>query len=347
MKTLDDIRWQQFHSRDAAARDSFVMAVRTTGIYCRPGCPARMPLRRNVLFFDAPAAAEQAGFRPCRRCRPDEAAAPGASAAVARACRAIEADADEPVRLERLAREVGVAPARLRREFRRATGLTPRQYAEGVRLGRFKQQVRERGNVAAALYEAGYGSTSRLYEGGRGRLGMTPATYGKGGRGASIGYVVEDSPMGRVLVAATEHGVCGVSLGRSDAALRKFVREEYPEAEVREGGPGLRRWVQEILRRLDGRAPRTQLPLDIRATAFQWRVWRELMAIPRGATRSYSEVARRIGQPKAARAVARACATNPVAIAIPCHRVVRGDGESGGYRWGAGVKEQVLQREKE
>lgn len=347
MKTTDAIRWEQFRTRDALAREKFVVGVRSTGIYCRPGCPARTPLRRNVIFFNTAEAARGAGFRACRRCHPDQAGASAADhALVGRACRALEAGADEPVRLESLARELSVTPARLRREFRRALGLTPREYADAARLDRFKKQVRARGNVAAAMYEAGYGSASRLYERARHTLGMTPAVYGRGGRGARIGYVLADSPMGRVLVAATEHGVCGVSLGASDSALKRFVREEYPQAELREGGSGLRGWVSEILRRLDGRAPGAPLPLDIRATAFQWRVWQELAAIPHGVTRSYSEVARRIGKPKAARAVARACATNPVAIAIPCHRVVRGDGQSGGYRWGEAVKRKLLRREK-
>jgi AraC family transcriptional regulator of adaptative response/methylated-DNA-[protein]-cysteine methyltransferase len=300
-----------------------------------------------VRFFAAPEAAEQAGFRSCRRCRPRETGAADTRAAmVAAACRLLAEDRGEPWRLDALATAVGVSPRHLLRTFKDALGVTPRQYADARRLAAFKGRLRGGDSVTGAMYDVGFGSSSRLYEDVQGRLGMTPATYRRGGRGMSIGYTVTESPLGRLLVAATERGVAAVSLGDSELALEAGLRKEYPQAEIHRDDSGLQRWVGLVLDQLAGSPPRKDLPLDVQATAFQHRVWQELRAIPRGQTRSYSEVARRLGNPRAARAVARACASNRVALLVPCHRVVEAGGGLGGYRWGAPRKQALLEREQ-
>jgi AraC family transcriptional regulator of adaptative response/methylated-DNA-[protein]-cysteine methyltransferase len=344
----DEARWRAVSARDRGGDGRFVFAVRTTGVYCRPSCPARRPLRRNVSFFGDPDAAEQAGFRACRRCRPRETgAADVRTAMVATTCRLLAEDRAQPWRLGALAREVGVSPRHLLRTFKDALGVTPRQYADARRMAAFKGRLRGGDSVTGAMYDVGFGSSSRLYEGVQGRLGMTPATYRRGGRGMSIGYTVTDSPLGRLLVAATGRGVAAVSLGDSDRALEAGLRKEYPQAEIRRDEAGLQRWVGLVLDELAGAKPRTDLPLDVQATAFQHRVWQELRAIPRGQTRSYAEVARRLGRPTAARAVARACASNRVALLVPCHRVVATGGGVGGYRWGVARKKALLESEQE
>jgi AraC family transcriptional regulator of adaptative response/methylated-DNA-[protein]-cysteine methyltransferase len=241
---------------------------------------------------------------------------------------------------------VGLSPAYLQRTFKQVMGITPRQYADACRLERLKARLREGDQVTEALYEAGYGSSSRLYEQAPDHLGMTPVTYKRGGCGMRIGYTVVASPLGRLLVAATERGICAVSLGDQDVALEDALRREYPNAEIERADSGLNGWVLAILRHLRGEQPCLDLPLDVQATAFQWRVWQELRAIPAGKTLSYGAIAQALGQPTAARAVARACATNPAAIAIPCHRVVREDGDLGGYRWGLERKRSLLAQEQ-
>jgi AraC family transcriptional regulator of adaptative response/methylated-DNA-[protein]-cysteine methyltransferase len=348
VETVEDgARWRAVGARDRSWDGRFVFAVRTTGVYCRPSCPARRPLRRNVSFFTGPDAAEAAGFRACRRCRPRETGAADTRAAmVAAACRLLAEDRDQPWRLGALAKEVGVSPRHLLRTFKDALGVTPRQYADARRMAAFKGRLRGGDSVTGAMYDVGFGSSSRLYEDVQGRLGMTPATYRRGGRGMSIGYTVTDSPLGRLLVAATERGVAAVSLGDSEAALEAGLRKEYAQAEIRRDDAGLQRWVSLVLDELAGAQPRPDLPLDVQATAFQHRVWQELRAIPRGQTRSYAEVARRIGRPQAARAVARACASNRVALLVPCHRVVATGGDVGGYRWGAERKRALLEHEQ-
>jgi AraC family transcriptional regulator of adaptative response/methylated-DNA-[protein]-cysteine methyltransferase len=342
-------RWRAVLDRDRRGDGSFVFAVRSTGIYCRPSCPARRPRRENVLFFGLPEAAEQAGFRSCRRCRPREAGAADPRAAmVRRACRLLEdGERAEPWRLAELAGAVGVSARHLLRTFKDALGVTPRQYAEGRRLARFKGRLKKGDSVTGALYDVGFGSSSRLYEDVQARLGMTPATYRRGGRGMAIGYTITDSPLGRLLVGATARGVAAVSLGDDDGALETALGAEYPEAEIHRDDGGLRGWVTRVLAEVAGTERREDLPLDVQATAFQHRVWQELRAIPRGQTRSYSEIARRLGQPTAARAVARACATNRVALVVPCHRVVEAGGGLGGYRWGVEKKRALLAREQE
>ena len=343
----DERRWRAVQARDPRFDGAFVFGVRSTGIYCRPTCPARRPLRRNVVFFPVAEAAEGAGFRSCRRCRPREASPRDREAARVRTvCRRIEASADSTLSLKALSAEVGWGPHHLQRTFKRIVGVSPRQYADAVRLRSLRERLRKGDPVTTAIYDAGYGSSSRVYERAPARLGMTPATYRRGGRGMSIGYTVTTSPLGRLLVAATERGVAAVSLGDSESTLEAALRKEYPQAEIRRDDAGLQRWVRLVLDELAGAKPRADLPLDVQATAFQHRVWQELRAIPRGQTRSYAEVARRIGQPTAARAVARACATNRVALLVPCHRVVATGGGIGGYRWGVRRKQALLEKEQ-
>jgi AraC family transcriptional regulator of adaptative response/methylated-DNA-[protein]-cysteine methyltransferase len=266
---------------------------------------------------------------------------------VREACRYIEANLEGPLTLAALAAHLGQSPGHLQRVFKRVTGISPREYADACRLGRLKTRLKERTTVTTAMYEAGYGSSSRLYERAASQLGMTPATYQRGGGGMRLRYTVTDCPLGRLLLAATERGVSAVSLGDDDGALVESLRREYPLAEVTRDDAGLGEWLRDLLEHLHGRQPHLDLPLDVRATAFQRRVWQELQAIPYGSTRSYAEIARRLGRPTATRAVARACATNPVSVVIPCHRVVREDGGLGGYRWGLERKQKLLEREKQ
>jgi len=344
--------WQAVLARDAQFESSFVYAVRSTGIYCRPTCASRRPSRQQVAFYASPEAAEQAGFRPCRRCRPRGTAADSRSAQaklVERLCREIEASLDEgdgAITLTTLSQRVGTNPYQIQRSFKRVMGITPRQYADAKRLARLKSRLQKGQDVTGALYDAGYGSSRALYERAPSRMGMTPATYRKGGRGMRVGYTIADSPLGRLLVGATERGVCAVCLGDSDKALEANLAAEYPRAEIRRDDATLAPWVTAFLSHLQGRLPHLDLPVDVRATAFRWRVWEELRAIPYGSTRSYSDVARAIGQPRAVRAVAHACATNPVAVVIPCHRVVGKDGGLHGYRWGLERQQQLLALER-
>jgi len=336
--------WRATVSRDARADGTFVLAVRSTHIYCRPSCPARRPLRRNVVFFRTREEAEKQGFRPCLRCRPNEIAGP--IALVESASRQLAKSGEDSIRFGELAARLGTTSATLRRAFLQVTGLRPRELAETLRLARFKKLLRAGKSIADALYETGYGSSSRVYERSNAQLGMTPATYKKGGKNMKIGYSIAKSALGKVLVAATERGVSAVYLGDAEAKLIQELRDEYPRAEISPAADSFERWVKEIILRVEGKPPRIELPLDLQATAFQRRVWQELQRIPRGATRTYSQVARALGNPKAVRAVARACATNPVSIVVPCHRVIREDGSLAGYRWGLSRKEQLLAQEQ-
>jgi AraC family transcriptional regulator of adaptative response/methylated-DNA-[protein]-cysteine methyltransferase len=336
--------WRATLARDSRADGTFVLAVRSTHIYCRPSCPARRPLRRNVIFYHTREEAERQGYRPCLRCRPNEVSR--AVVLVQRAARLLAESVEESVRLAALARTLGTTEATLRRAFLQVTGLAPRELAEALRIRRFKGMLRSGRSITDALYETGYGSSSRVYERSNAQLGMTPATYRKGGKNMKIGYTVAKSPLGKVLVGATERGVSAVYLGDTESELIAELREEYPRAEIAPAADSFRRWVREIVQRIEGKQSRLELPLDLQATAFQRRVWQELQRIPRGRTRTYSQVARSLGQPKAVRAVARACATNPVSIVVPCHRVIREDGTLAGYRWGLSRKEQLLAQER-
>jgi AraC family transcriptional regulator of adaptative response/methylated-DNA-[protein]-cysteine methyltransferase len=279
---------------------------------------------------------------------PRDLTAPGPHVeAVRSVCRYIEANLEEPLTLDILGDQAGLSPCYFQRVFKRITGITPRQYADACRLGRLKSRLREGPNVTTALYEAGYGSSSRLYERAAAQLGMTPGTYRRGGRSMHLRYTLVDCPLGRLLLAGTERGISALYLGDDDARLEAALRKEYPAAQVERDDTEFRPWVAQLLEHLRGARPHLELPLDVQATAFQWHVWQELRKIPYGTTSTYQEVARALGQPTAARAVARACATNPVSVVIPCHRVVRGDGGLGGYRWGLERKRQLLDREKE
>ncbi len=338
--------WQAVIERDSQANGSFVYGVRSTGIYCKPSCPSRKPRPEQVVFFSQPETAEAAGFRACRRCQP-RTGAPDAQVELAqRACRYIEEHLDETLRLDQLGAELGLSQAYAQRLFKRVIGISPRQYAEALRLERIKSQLKGGASVTQTLYDVGYSSSSRLYERAPAQLGMTPTTYKRGGAGMQIAYTIVDSPLGRLLVAGTEHGICRVGLADSDEVLEETLRHEYPAAEIYQDGERLHPWLEAVIRHLMGEQPHLGLPIDIRATAFQWRVWEELRAIPYGQTRSYSEIARAIGQPKARRAVAQACKQNPVPLVIPCHRVVRDDGSLGGYRWGVERKQFLLEQEE-
>jgi AraC family transcriptional regulator of adaptative response/methylated-DNA-[protein]-cysteine methyltransferase len=339
-------RWRIVLTRDRRYDGAFVYGVRSTGIYCLPSCPSKKPRRRQVEFFLRPDAAERAGFRACRRCRPGHAKPEDPRVATVRdACRYIDAHTDESVGLAALAARCATTPHRLLRAFQSVLGVSPRAYRDERRLARFKTQLKEKKKVSPALYDAGFSSTSRVYERAHAHFGMTPATYGRGGLGVRIRFVTVPCSLGWLLVAATERGICRISFDDSAAPLERALRNEFPAADIGRGDVTLRAWVARLTTHLDGREPQLDVPLDVRATAFQRRVWEALQRIPYGSTRSYSEVARAIGKPTAARAVARACATNPAAIVIPCHRVVCEDGGLGGYRWGLKRKQALLARE--
>lgn len=340
--------WEAVLRKDAACDGEFVYAVRTTGVYCRPSCPSRRPRRENTLFFSIPEAAEQSGFRACLRCRPGNVPVRDPQLdLVQRVCRLIEAtpETESPLTLEGLGDAVGLSPFHLQRVFKRALGITPRQYAEEWRVRRLKESLRGGEKVTNALYDSGYNSSSTLYAGVQDHLGMTPSAYRRGGEHMRIGYAIVPCYLGNLLVAATERGVCAVRMGDSAGELEGILRREFHAASIHQDEEALGGWVREILAYLEGAQLNLDLPLDLKATAFQRRVWQELRAIPYGATRSYSRVAEAMGSPRAARAVATACASNPVALVIPCHRVVREDGSLGGYRWGIERKKALLERE--
>jgi AraC family transcriptional regulator of adaptative response/methylated-DNA-[protein]-cysteine methyltransferase len=338
--------WRAVQHRDATFDGRFVYAVASTRIYCRPSCSSRRPTRSRVEFYDTPVLAERAGYRACKRCKPTSSDAKRIDRAVARAADYLKSHVDGAVTLTTLARETGVSAFHLQRAFKRALGVSPRQFHAAERRRRLSAHLRKGATVSRATYEAGFGSSSRVYERTSSSLGMTPGALRKGGAGERIQFGVVPSPLGRLLVAWTEKGVCTVSIGDNDGALERAFRAEFPNADIRPAGPAIHEWMTAIVASLEGEKPNRAIPIDARGTAFQTRVWAALQAIPRGTTLSYSEVAKKIGRPSAVRAVARACATNPVALLIPCHRVVREDGGLGGYRWGIERKEQLLAHEK-
>lgn len=342
-----DLRWKALASRDGAADGTFVYGVTSTGVFCRPSCPSRRPRADRVRFFDTTTDAKQAGFRACKRCRPETVGLvqPGIDA-VRRASAYLATHADQTVTLGHLGRVASMSPHHLQRRFKAIVGLSPREFQSAVRAGKLRTSLRDGRDVISAIYEAGYGSPSRVYEAAPTGQGMSLSNYRRGGAGMRIGYSTVTSPAGLVLIAATEHGVCSVKIGGSEAALAGDLRREYPAAEIAADQKPRSEWTKAIAKHLRGDAPSLDLPIDVRATAFQWKVWRALQRIPYGETRAYAEVARSIGKPKAARAVARACATNPVALVVPCHRVVPATGGIGGYRWGSGCKERLLSGEQ-
>lgn len=347
-----DAAWTAVAARDSRWDGRIVYGVTSTRIYCRPSCPSRRPRRDRTRFFGTPAEAEAAGFRSCRRCRPGQAGPSVAERAVARARAFLDAHPGETVPLARLAREAEMSPWHLQRTFRRLVGLSPREYADTRRAESFKQRLRQESTVSRATYEAGFGSSSRVYERAPTMLGMTPGAYRRGGAGMEIRYTVVASPYGRLLVAVTDRGVAAVTLGASEAALERALKSQFPRAGLTRVDDGADQWLGQLVRRVAARVAKPgapldgELPLDLQGTTFQWRVWRALLKIPAGETRSYQQVAKALGQPRAVRAVASACAANRAAVVVPCHRVVRGDGSLGGYRWGLPRKARLLEAER-
>jgi AraC family transcriptional regulator of adaptative response/methylated-DNA-[protein]-cysteine methyltransferase len=338
--------WAALERRDGAAADRFFYGVKTTGVYCRPGCTARLPLRRNTAFFETIAAAEAAGLRACKRCRPtDPSPASRHVAAIEKACALLRTSETTPS-LAALAAAAGVSRFHFPRVFKQVTGATPRDYARTRRLGHFAQKLDAGENVTAAIYASGFGSSSRAYEAAPAALGMTPGARRKGGAGETVRFVTVATPLGWALVAATARGVCLTALGDDREQLAAMVRTRFPAAELVADDPGLKDWTERIVRFITAPENTLDLPLDIRGTAFQARVWRALQKIPLGHTATYKEIARALGQPTAVRAVARACAANDLALVVPCHRVIREDGDLAGYRWGVERKRELLDRER-
>lgn len=344
----DDARWDAVMRRDRALDGQFVYAVTSTGVFCRPSCPSRRPRPDRVRFFDTTTAAERAGYRACRRCHPtNDQQSRSLADAIERASRYLTEHSDEAVPLTELARVAQLSVSHLHREFKRALGVSPREYQAACRADRFRKHLQAGHGVTTAMYEAGYGSPSRIYESAPTGRGMQPAAYRRGGAGADVGFTTVRCPLGWLLVAATDKGVCAVKLGDSPEALEADLRREFSSSVITRNHLVRREWVSTLVDRLRGTGRDVTLPLDVRGTAFQWRVWRALQHIPSGETRSYSDIAHAVGQPSAVRAVANACASNPVCLVVPCHRVVAKDGGLGGYRWGTGRKERLLAGEAE
>jgi AraC family transcriptional regulator of adaptative response/methylated-DNA-[protein]-cysteine methyltransferase len=345
-------QWQQVLERDARADGQFVYAVKSTKIYCKPSCASRRPMRKQVSFFPSPALAEAAGYRACKRCEPERmtAKADPQAGAIAVVTTYLKNHSDERTRLADVAKATGVGRLTILRGFKRVLGVSPGEYAKEARLAKFKDKVREpKKRITDAIYEVGYGSSSRLYEKSSAALGMTPRVMREGGAGLLIRYCTAASSLGRMLVATTDVGICSIAFGRDDKELVAGLRERFAKAQLvaAKGNTG---WLADavafVASQLGEHPLAATFPLDVRATAFQQRVWKALQEIPRGETRSYSELALQLGAPTASRAVAGACGANPVAIAVPCHRVVGKDGSLTGYRWGVERKRRLLEAEK-
>ena len=337
-----DDRWEAILKRDARVDGLFVYAVRTTGIYCRPSCASRKPNKNNVLTFEFPEMAEARGFRPCLRCAPQDAGYDPRLEKVRKAVRYLEENVDENPTLAVLGRSVGASPHHLQRSFKRALGVSPRKYLESLKAQKYKDLLKTGRDLAGAGYEAGYGSSRGVYEGASRYMGMTPATYKKGGEGVSVRYGIARCRLGRVLVAATEKGVCRVSIGDTVGELVHDIENEFPNAILRRSDDKLKQYLNIAACLAQGETASKSLPLDVRASAFQCRVWERLKEIPNGKTMTYKEIAEDLGLPNGARAVGSACARNPVALLVPCHRAVRGDGALAGYRWGVERKRKLL-----
>jgi AraC family transcriptional regulator of adaptative response/methylated-DNA-[protein]-cysteine methyltransferase len=341
----DDARWEAVVRRDRAADGAFYYAVRTTGVYCRPSCAARLARREHARFYATCAEAEQAGFRPCKRCRPTEPAlAEQHAAAVAKACRLIEATEDMP-NLEALAAAVGMSRFHFHRVFKTLTGVTPKAYAAAHRAQRVRDELSRTDTVTEAIYGAGFHSNGRFYATSSEVLGMTPTNFRSGGDGVFMRFAVGECSLGSILVAATDKGICAIMLGDAPDALVRDLQDRFPKAQLLGGDADFEHWVARVVGFVEAPALGLDLPLDVQGTAFQQRVWQALRAIPSGTTVSYTAIAERIGAPQAVRAVAQACASNAIAVAIPCHRVVRQDGALAGYRWGVERKRTLLERE--
>jgi AraC family transcriptional regulator, regulatory protein of adaptative response / methylated-DNA-[protein]-cysteine methyltransferase len=345
MSNTDEIRWAAVTGKDESANGQFVYSVASTGVYCRPSCPARMALRRNVQFYDSCADAERAGFRPCKRCRPNEASLAARHADLVRnACRTIEASEALPA-LQELAALAHLSRFHFLRIFRKVTGVTPGQYAAEHRAERVRSELRGGTSITNAIYDAGFNSSSRFYEKAPEWLGMTPGQFRRGGSGVAIRYATRQSSLGLVMIAATDRGICSVRFGENEAALVEELRRGFPAATISAAGAEFEASVNAVVEHIDNPRATFDLPLDIRGTAFQMRVWQALREIPVGQTATYSEVAARAGNPAAVRAVGSACGANPIAVLVPCHRAVRADGGAGGYRWGLERKRKLLDME--
>jgi AraC family transcriptional regulator of adaptative response/methylated-DNA-[protein]-cysteine methyltransferase len=341
----DGVCWEAVANNDERADGTFYYSVRSTGVYCRPSCRSRLPRRENVRFHTTPGEAEKAGFRACKRCRPTAPAAEELhAAAVARVCRLVEGS-DEMPNLNALAEEAGLSRFHFHRKFKALIGLTPRAYAAEVRARRLRKELPQSATVTDAIYRSGFNSSGTFHTASTQSLGMTPTRFRDGGNGETIRFSVAASSLGSVLVAATDKGVCSVTLGDDPRALVSELRKRFDRADVAEASKEFDEVVKKVIEFVEQPSIGLEVPLDVRGTAFQARVWRALCEIPPGSTASYTDIARRIGAPKAARAVAQACASNPIAVAIPCHRVVRGDGGLSGYRWGVARKRALLERE--
>ncbi len=343
--------WQAVQQRDSGQDGEFFYGVVTTGVYCKPSCAARRPLRKNIRFYPTKEQAMQDGLRACQRCHPGNSApADAAALAVRKACDYLKTHRTAPPNLTALARLAGMSPAHFHRTFRRLVGVTPKEYADKLRMDVLKRGLKQGGKVTSHVYASGFGSNSRVYERSNAQLGMTPAAYSKGGAGVTITYTSVASPLGRMMLGATDRGLCFLQFGDTHAGLHKLLAMEYPNATLQAMAeplhPDFKRWMDALQHYMAGTDVSLAVPVDVRATAFQLRVWNYLTSIPYGEVRSYSEVAAAVGQPKAARAVARACAANHVAVLVPCHRVLRNNGELGGYRWGLGRKRALLDRER-
>ncbi len=342
---IDEDRWTSVVGRDKSQDGSFYYSVKTTGVYCRPSCSARLARRENVIFHATPEEAERAGFRPCKRCRPKEASLDELHAlAVEKACRVLE-DAAEPPSLDQLATVVGLSPYHLHRLFKTKTGVTPRSYSAALRGKRVRDELDRAATVTEAIYSSGFNSNGRFYESSSLMLGMTPTKFRSGGDGVSIRFAVAQCSLGTILVAAAEKGICSISLGDDPGSLIHELEDRFPKANLALGDQEFELQVVKVIGLVDAPGAGMDLPLDIQGTLFQRRVWQALREIPVGMTASYSEIAERIGSPKSVRAVARACASNTLAVAIPCHRVVRSDGALSGYRWGVERKKALLSKE--
>jgi AraC family transcriptional regulator, regulatory protein of adaptative response / methylated-DNA-[protein]-cysteine methyltransferase len=343
----DEEKWEAMVRRDRAADGAFVYAVRTTGVYCRPSCGARLPKREHVRFHRAAKDAEKAGFRPCRRCRPKEPSlAERYGQAVAKACRSIEG-ADEVPGLEALAKSVGLSPSHFHRVFKSLTGVTPKEYAAAHRSRRVRRALTKNRTVTAAVYEAGFKSNGCFYATSAKVLGMKPKTFRAGGKGMVVQYAVGKCWLGSILVAATDVGICAIALGDDAKGLVRDLKDQFPEAELIGADKEFKKWVAKTIGFVERPREGLELPLDIQGSAFQQRVWQILCKIRCGQTTTYAQIARRVGRPTAVRAIARAIATNKIAVAIPCHRVIRSDGSRAGYRWGVERKSRLLEREKD
>jgi AraC family transcriptional regulator, regulatory protein of adaptative response / methylated-DNA-[protein]-cysteine methyltransferase len=341
----DTAKWKAVVERDESKDGLFVFGVRSTRIYCKPSCPARHPNLEQVVFFSHPDEAERSGFQACKRCRPQEARTSPRAELIQRTCAYIEANLDEKLTLENLSRQAGLSPFHFQRTFKKILGISPRQYVEARRLERVKRSLTNGETVTNSLYDAGFTSKSRLYEKTLPQFGVSPGLFRRGGEGLRIHYTIVDSRIGRVLLAATDRGACAVCMGASDEAVEAALREDYYAADLRRDDAGMKEWTEALASYFNGHEFPKTLPLDVQATAFQWKVWKEIQSIPYGQTRTYSNIANSLGAPQATRAVARACATNPVAIVIPCHRVIGKDGSLRGYAWGVKRKKTLLSLE--